>query len=107
MPKQAQVNLLMAYDWPGNVRELRNLAERYVLLGAQYNWMLERMLSGGGGEQPISLPEQIDAFERAILEQALTAHKGCIKDVMEALVLPRKTLYDKLRKYDLDKNDFK
>jgi len=107
MPKQVQVNLLMAYDWPGNVRELRNLAERYVLLGAQFNWSLERMMSGGGTKQITSLPDQVDAFERAILEQALASHNGCIRDVMAALSLPRKTLYDKLRKYGLDKNDFK
>jgi two-component system C4-dicarboxylate transport response regulator DctD len=107
MPKQAQVNLLMAYDWPGNVRELRNLAERYVLLGAQFNWSLERMMSGGGARQITSLPDQVDAFERAILEQALASHKGVIRDVMASLSIPRKTLYDKLRKYGLDKNDFK
>ena len=67
MPKQAQVNLLMAYDWPGNVRELRNLAERYVLLGAQCNWSLERMMSRGGTKQITSLSEQVDAFVHAIL----------------------------------------
>ncbi len=107
MPKQAQVNLLMTYDWPGNVRELRNLAERYVLLGAQYGWSLERILSGDGVEQLNSLPQQVDAFERAILEQTLADYNGCIKDVMAALSIPRKTLYDKLRKYGLDKKDFK
>ena len=107
MPEETQVNLLMAYDWPGNVRELRNLAERYVLLGAQYGWSLERMLSGDKGQPVNSLPQQVDAFERAILEQALASHNGSIKDVMAALFIPRKTLYDKLRKYGLDKNDFK
>ncbi len=107
MPKQAQVNLLMAYDWPGNVRELRNLAERYALLGAQFNWSLARMMSDGGAQQISSLPEQVDAFERAILEQALAGNNGRIRDVMEALAIPRKTLYDKLRKFGLDKNDFK
>ena len=107
MPEETQVNLLMAYDWPGNVRELRNLAERYVRLGAQYGWSLERMLSGDKGQPVNSLPQQVDAFERAILEQALASHNGCIKDVMGALAIPRKTLYDKLRKFGLDKNDFK
>ena len=43
----------------------------------------------------------------AILEQSLASNNGCIRDVMAALSLPRKTLYDKLRKYGLDKNDFK
>jgi len=30
-----QTMVLTSHDWPGNVRELRNLAERYVLLGAK------------------------------------------------------------------------
>jgi two-component system, NtrC family, C4-dicarboxylate transport response regulator DctD len=107
MPERAQVNHLMAYDWPGNVRELRNLAERYVLLGAQFDWSLEQMLSGEGEQQADSLPQQVEAFERAILEQTLASHNGRLKEVMAALRIPRKTLYDKLRKYGLDKNDFK
>ncbi|PIE56612.1 MAG: DNA-binding response regulator [Desulfobulbus propionicus] len=107
VPEPAQINMLMAYDWPGNVRELRNLAERYVLLGAQFGWSLERMMSGEAGEAANSLPQQVEAFERAILEQSLNAHSGRLKDVMETLSIPRKTLYDKLRKYGLDKNDYK
>ena len=72
-----------------------------------YNEILERMLAGENEQQANSLPQQVDAFERAILEQALASHNGCIKDVMGALAIPRKTLYDKLRKFGLDKNDFK
>jgi two-component system C4-dicarboxylate transport response regulator DctD len=35
------------------------------------------------------------------------ASNGSIKDVMEALAIPRKTLYDKMRKYGLEKRDYK
>ena len=106
-PQPAEVNMLMTYDWPGNVRELRNLAERYVLLGSQSNWSVEQLLSGEVTELSGSLHQQVEMFERALLEQALSAHKGSLKGVMASLSLPRKTLYDKLQKYGLDKNDFK
>lgn len=106
-PKPAEVNMLMTYDWPGNVRELRNLAERYVLLGSQAGWSVEKLLSGEVTELSGSLHQQVEMFERALLEQALTAQKGSLKRVMASLSLPRKTLYDKLQKYGLDKNDFK
>jgi two-component system C4-dicarboxylate transport response regulator DctD len=107
LPKASQMNGLMAYGWPGNVRELRNLAERYVLLGSQYGWSLDRLLSGTEQKQEYSLAKQVDCFERGLIEQALLASNGSIKDVMDALAIPRKTLYDKMRKYGLDKRDYK
>jgi two-component system, NtrC family, C4-dicarboxylate transport response regulator DctD len=107
LPKSSQMNSLMAYTWPGNVRELRNLAERYVLLGSQCGWSLDHLLSGTEKVRNNSLPEQVDCFERGLIEQALVASNGSIKDVMDALAIPRKTLYDKMRKYGLDKSDYK
>jgi two-component system, NtrC family, C4-dicarboxylate transport response regulator DctD len=107
LPAASQMNMLMAYPWPGNVRELRNVAERYVLLGGQYGWSLDRLLSGAETQQQYSLASQVDCFERGLIEQALVASNGSIKDVMDALSIPRKTLYDKMRKYGLDKRDYK
>lgn len=107
MPGSAQMNVLMSYAWPGNVRELRNFAERYVLLGRQFDWSLERMLSGEESTQNRSLPQQVDCFERSLLEHALVSAGGSIKDVMTILDIPRKTLYDKMRKYGLKKSDYK
>jgi len=55
-----------------------------------------------------SLPQQVDCFERSLIEQALVASNGSIKDVMEALAIPRKKpLYDKMRKYGLEKRNYK
>ena len=39
--------------------------------------------------------------KRGLIEQALSASNGSIKDVMDALAIPRKTLSDKMRKYGL------
>ncbi len=107
MPSHAQMNVLMSCPWPGNVRELRNFAERYVLLGRQFDWSLEKMLSGQDSVQNRSLPQQVDCFERSLLEHALVSSGGSIKDVMASLDIPRKTLYDKMRKYGLKKSDYK
>jgi len=107
LPKASQMNALMAYAWPGNVRELRNLAERYVLLGSQYGWSLDQLLSGTEKEQKNNLAYRVDCFEQGLIEQALLASNGSIKDVMDVLELPRKTLYDKMRKYGLNKSDYK
>lgn len=107
LPNRNQMNSLMAHSWPGNVRELRNLAERYVLLGGQTGWSIDTMISGDEKAQKTTLPQQVECFERSLIEQALAASKGSIKDVMEILAVPRKTLSDKMRKYGLDKSDYK
>lgn len=105
-PTPAQASLLMSHDWPGNVRELRNLAERYVLLGATCDYDLEQLMFGNSNRQPLTLPEQVEMFEKSLIEQALGRNKGSIKDTLEDLSLPRKTLYDKLKKYGLSREDF-
>lgn len=107
LPSHSQMNSLMSYSWPGNVRELRNLAERYVLLGSQCGWSLDHLLSGSEKQEKHSLPQQVESFERSLIEQALVSSNGAIKDVMDTLAIPRKTLYDKMRKYGLDKSDYK
>ncbi|MGE4262304.1 sigma-54-dependent transcriptional regulator [Shewanella sp.] len=100
----SHVAKLSTYDWPGNVRELRNLAERYVLLGsdAAFGAMSsdEQLHSG------MSLTQRVEFFERLLIEDALNHNKGSIKHTMEQLELPRKTLYDKMRKYGLERKDF-
>lgn len=107
MPTGPQMNVLLGYSWPGNVRELRNFAERYVLLGRQFDWSLEKMLGGEEAVPNSSLPQQVDCFERSLIEHALVSSGGSIKDVMAILAIPRKTLYDKMRKYGLKKSDYK
>ena len=96
---------LMTFNWPGNVRELRNAAERFVLLGDGCGLHMEDNTLQPC--EPMTLPEHVEAFERALIEQALAESGGVIKDTMERLGLPRKTLYDKMQKYGLDKTAFK
>ncbi len=107
LPTPSQMNSLRAYTWPGNVRELRNLAERYVLLGQQCGYSMDQLFPGEDKSERHSLPQQVENFERSLIEQALTSSNGSIKDVMDSLKIPRKTLYDKMKKYDLDKSDYK
>lgn len=110
LPSNQQIRTLLTHNWPGNVRELRNVAERYALLGASCGYDFEHLLYGTAdaqSEHPLSLPEQVDCFEKSIIEQVLQSHKGNIKETMSALGVPRKTLYDKMKKYGLDKSHFK
>ena len=107
VPDNRSMHRLMVHDWPGNVRELRNLAERYVLLGQQQDWGVDRLLTDAGPGRQNTLASQVEHFERSMIDQALTLNCGSIKGVMATLDIPRKTLYDKMRKYGLDKSDYK
>lgn len=102
-----RMHSLLSYDWPGNVRELRNLAERYVLMGEAGSFEFDQIITNEANPGMMTLPEQMERFEKTLLEQELMRQKGSIKDTMDALGLPRKTLYDKMRKYGLDKDLYK
>lgn len=91
----AQMAEWQARDWPGNVRELRNFADRLVL------GVLEpvAVLTDIPGSD--SLPQRVDAFERMLIAEALLANDGNVAATAERLGVPKKTLYDKLKKYQL------
>jgi len=107
LPGSELMQALLAHDWPGNVRELRNVAERYVLLGEEYAFDIDQIVIGGPEQQRPTLPTQVERYEKSLIEQALAVNKASIKETMAALGVPRKTLYDKMQKYGLDKKRFK
>ncbi len=95
-PPASVVGAVAQRDWPGNVRELRNAADRYAMgLG----------LDGPetAGAAPARLADQVADFERRAIESALAAHRGMLRPVYESLGLSRKTLWEKMQKYGIDK----
>src|SRR5438552_2561722 len=100
----ATVSNLMAQDWPGNVRELRNAAERYALgLGGVLGGVTSPPAVEEAGP---SLAEQVEAFERTLIERALIESGGKISAVMERLGIPRRTLSEKMTRFGLDRQRF-
>jgi two-component system C4-dicarboxylate transport response regulator DctD len=98
---------IMKQPWPGNVRELRNAAERYLLESTDKTSItLRRDQAVAQPSATPSLRDQVHTFERAVLDQELSRHKGDIKSVCEALGLPRKTLYDKMARHGLSRSQY-
>ncbi len=107
MPNGEQMRVLLTHAWPGNVRELCNIADRYVLLGENLNYDLPALMRSESSETAITLKQQVDCFEKSLIKQQLELQKGNLKRTQEVLGIPRKTLYDKMRRYGLDKSHYK
>lgn len=93
----AEIAQWQTREWPGNVRELRNFADRLVLGVIERDGILPHANDAGTP----TLPQQIDAYERLLITQALTAHEGNVAIAAAHLGIPKKTLYDKLKKHNL------
>lgn len=101
LPGAAVRRHLADHDWPGNVRELAHFAERVALgLGEQGS---EAAVVPSG----TTLAGQVDAFEATLIREALERHQGDVRLVVEALSIPRKTFYDKLKRHGIRAADFR
>ena len=98
-----QMQALMSRSWQGNVRELRKGAERLAL----------GLLADTGdadasiGTAPRTLEEQVNCCERHLIEEALRACQGRAALACERLGLPKKTLYDTMRRLAITSDDFR
>jgi len=99
----AQMGSLIARSWPGNVRELRNVAERFTL--GMLNSLGEAGTQGPATKE--TLESQISRFERRLIEEALRETLGRASLAAERLGLPKKTLYDKMRRLGISPDEFK
>lgn len=84
--------------WPGNVRELRNAADRYVL-GLGFGLDEE----ASPADSSPRLADRVADFEKSVISTALLVQGGSLKAVYESLGISRKTLYEKMQRYGLDK----
>ena len=98
------INALKAYSWPGNVRELENCIERAVLTARDetvHTYNLPESLQSEefredpfSGNSTLSLDEQIAAFERRVLDDALARHGGSHSEAARELgISPRMMCY--------------
>jgi two-component system C4-dicarboxylate transport response regulator DctD len=98
---EAQWRHVQTHDWPGNLNELSGYARAFVL-GLDD---IDKPDTGLAEQRPL---QQIMAdFERTVLENALRQCSGDIAKVVQMLQTPRKTIYDKLARYDLKPAHFR
>jgi len=98
----SQVSELMTHAWPGNVRELQNVADRFVLGLTGDSLLVEGASAAAKGG---TLADQMAYFERMLIEDMLRRHRGNVADASDALGMPKKTLYHKLRQLKIAARD--
>jgi len=101
------MDLLLKYDYPGNVRELENLLHRAVVLSrgallttADLPLHLGEMKPEGQPE-PRTFTERVEAFERALITDALARADGVQTRAARLLGMSERHLRYKLQKYGL------
>ncbi|KLU21091.1 Fis family transcriptional regulator [Caballeronia mineralivorans PML1(12)] len=99
----AQMRDLMSRSWAGNVRELRNVAERFTL---GMPTRVDAASIDDSTEKP-SLDTKLNLFERQLIEEALRECSGRAVVACERLGVPKKTLYDKMRRLGISSEEFK
>ncbi|MFA9189343.1 sigma-54-dependent transcriptional regulator [Flavobacterium magnesitis] len=96
------VTIFQNYDWPGNLRELQNCVKRATLL-TQGNFIESAVL-------PVEFfnkrESKTDSFslsenEKEAIENALIKTKNNKSEAAKLLKITRKTLYNKLKLYDI------
>ena len=108
--------MLTEHAWPGNVRELRNAIERAAVLSADGRLDVADFSltsngrhgthgngnGNGNGHVAYELKPQVEQLERATIVRALEASKGNRRDAAQLLGVSLRTLFYKLRRYQLD-----
>ena len=89
--------------WPGNVRELANTLERAAIL-AEGDVLTDDLLAlamGGVGQPAPDAPRTWAEIEADAIARALQRHGGNRRRAAAELEIGERTLYDKIKRYDL------
>lgn len=93
-----QLAKLIQYDWPGNVRELRNIVERIIYLPS---YDIDELTETGSVPAEVPLKKKEYDEKQCVIEY-LKQCGGKKSEVARLMGISRKTLYKKLKNYQID-----
>jgi DNA-binding NtrC family response regulator len=108
------IQFLMNQEWKGNVRELRNLIERILIMNSNPVYKIDDVKaqiityskdSSGFDYSMDSFQDFKDASERAFILKKLNESNWNISRTAEVLGIQRSHLYNKIKKYGIEKEE--
>lgn len=101
------------YNWPGNIRELKNeiyklvvLADKEITRDLISSHILDCNSSTGAATLFAGNISSLNSIEKAAIERSLLQAKGCKNAAAKILGISRKTLYNKLKHYNIGQSPF-
>jgi DNA-binding NtrC family response regulator len=116
------IQLLKKHEWPGNIRELRNVVARAsalypkILIEEKHVDILlnrrEKLAHAATGVNYAHSSEQsqmpvIKEIEKQMILKRLAANQGNQKRTATDLGMPKSTLHDRIRNYNISLEQFK
>ena len=101
---------LEQYHFPGNVRELENILEKTIILIDKEVIEEKDLMISATSPSPVFPGKKTDSLPQKEVEfitNALQESNGSIKQASQKLGISYKTLQYRMKKYRLDKRDFK
>lgn len=102
------MDFLMNYGWPGNVRELENAIERAMVVGKNESITVDDLpfhVSRNNFELD-SDDKSLSSMERKYILKTLNENSWNISKTAQTLKIDRVTLYNKINKFNLRKNEY-
>ena len=98
--------LMLAHAWPGNIRELRNVLERgAVIAKSPVIGVAELGLAAPPRAAPTLVLSSLDEVEKRHIAFVLEQFEGKVAPAARVLGIDRATLYNKIKKYGLRRDD--
>lgn len=96
---------LQRYSWPGNIRELRNVLERAVLVKERGVIRSEHLHFQAAPSLEVYRPGAaigtLKQMERAYISHVLQDEGGSIERAARRLGIPRSSLYNKMKRFEI------
>ena len=106
---EGALRILLDHEWPGNVRELENAIERAIVT-CKTTMLADEDLAflvpvADQGRAAWNVPSNItlEEAERHIIAATVQRTHGNIKEAASILGIDRSTLYDRLKKYNMQR----
>jgi DNA-binding NtrC family response regulator len=100
---QEAMRILTQYNWPGNIRELRNTIERALVVVGKKNRIEAEDLNLLFLSKSAPPGDSLEEIEKAHVKRILEQSDWNISRSAETLKIDRVTLYNKIKKYGLQR----